>query len=113
LTIDQMTVSPSVIGRSTQQIQVRFHVSACKGRNVQGALLYVTAVPFSQFSIPPETATIADGWAAMTMSRLEGFPAADRQQLLVLFARARKPGEDPLGGVSARRLVSFHVDLSR
>jgi hypothetical protein len=113
LTIDRMTVSPSVIGRSTQQIQVRFHVSACKGRNVQGALVYVTAVPFSQFSIPPETAAIADGWAAMTMSRLEGFPAADRQQLLVLFARARKPGEDPLGGVSTRRLVSFHVDLSR
>jgi len=113
LSIDRQDISPPVIGGSTQQLQVRFHVSACNGRNVQGALLYVTAVPFQQFSIPPETATGADGWASMTMTRLHGFPAAAHQQLLVIFARARKPAENPLGGISSRRLVSFHVDLNR
>jgi hypothetical protein len=113
LTLDRLDVSPPVVGGSTQQIQVRFHVSACNGRSVEGALVYVTAVPFSQFSIPPETATGADGWASMNMTRLAGFPAARRQQLLVLFARARKSGEDPLGGVSTRRLVSVRVDLNR
>lgn len=113
LTIDRQDASPPIIGGSTQQVQVRFHVSACKGRNVQGALVYATAVPFQQFSIPPETQTGADGWAVMTMTRLHGFPAAARQQLLVIFARARKAGEDPLGGVSTRRLVSFEVDLNR
>lgn len=113
LTLDRQDVSPDVIGGSTQQLTVRFHVVACGERPVQGALVYVTAVPFSQFSIPPETATGADGWASMTMTRLSGFPAARRQQLLVLFARARKPGENPLGGVSTRRLVSFRVDLNR
>ena len=113
LAIDRQDVSPAVVGRSTQQVQVRFHVSACNGRDVQNALVYVTAVPFEQFSIPPETATGADGWASLSMTRLSGFPAAAHQQLLVLFVRARQPGNNVLAGLSERRLVSFRVDLSR
>src|SRR5215212_3939682 len=54
LLLDRQDISPQVIGGSTQQLAVRFHVSACNERPVQGALVYVTAVPFSQFSIPAE-----------------------------------------------------------
>jgi len=110
--IDRQDASPAVVGRSTEQLQVRFHVSACNGRDVQGALVYVVAVPFQQFTIPPETATGTDGWASLSMTRLRGFPAARHQQLLVLFVRARQPGNNVLAGISARRLVSFHVDLT-
>jgi len=112
LNIDQQSISPSVVGRSTQSVTVRLHVS-CRGKAVQGALVYATAVPFNQFTTPAEVPTGADGWASVTMTQLSGFPAARNQQLLVVFGRARKAGEDALGGVSTRRLVSFPVDLRR
>jgi len=112
LLIDGQSISPSPVGGSTQSVTVRFHVSACAGRPVQGALVYVTAVPFSQFSTS-EQATGADGWATVTLNRQRGFPATAKQQLLVIFVRARKPGENLLAGVSTRRLVSFPVRLNR
>jgi len=112
LSIDTQSISPTVVGRSTTSITVRFRV-ACKGKPVQGALVYGDAVPFNQFTTPAEATTGADGWATLTMNRDRGFPAARSQELLVIFARARKAGEDLLGGVSTRRLVSFPVDLRR
>ena len=112
LTVDGQSINPSVVGRSSGSLILRFHVS-CRGKAVQGALVYTTAVPFNQFTVPAEQPTGADGWAQVTMNQLSGFPAADRQELLVVFVRARKGGEDPLGGVSTRRLVSFPVDLRR
>ena len=112
LDIDQGSITPAIVGRSTEQITVRFRVT-CKGKAVQGALVYAAAVPFNQFTVPAEQPTGADGVAQLTMTQLSGFPAARRQQLLVIFGRARKPGEILTGGVSTRRLVSFPVDLRR
>lgn len=111
LLIDRQTVTPSVVTRNTQSITARFRVSACGGRPVQGMVVYVTGVPYRQFTIPPEQTTGADGFAQLTMNRLSGFPASPRQQLLVMFVRARKPGEPLLGGISTRRLISFRVNL--
>jgi hypothetical protein len=113
LSIGGQAVTPGVIGRSSQQISVTVHVTACGGRPVQGAVVYATAVPFNQFSIPAQTPTGADGSVALGMNQRAGFPAARRQQLLAMFVRASKPGDPQLGGVSARRLISFPVDLRR
>jgi hypothetical protein len=111
LLIDGQAVSPTVISRDTSSIALRFHVSACGGRSVQGALVYATAVPFEQFSVPPEATTGADGWATLNMNRDRFFPASPRQQILAVMSRARKQGEPLLGGISVRRLVSFPVRL--
>ena len=113
LSIAGQQVSPSVIGGSTQTIDARFRITACNGKPVQGALVYVTAVPYNMFSVPPEAQTGSDGWAALRMNRQSGYPATPRQQLLVMFVRGRGPGSNVLGGISARRLVSFPVNLSR
>jgi hypothetical protein len=111
LLIDGQSISPSVVSRDASTITLKFHVSSCGGRPIQGALVYATAVPFEQFSVPPEATTGADGWATLNMNRERFFPASPRQQLLAVMSRARKPGDPLLGGISVRRLVSFPVRL--
>ncbi len=108
LNIDQTQVSPSTISFGTRSLTARFHISACKG-NVEGALVYVTAVPYGMFADAAEQPTGSDGWATLRFTALDGFPVSQKQQLLVMFVRARKANEDLLGGISSRRLVSFQV----
>ena len=64
-------------------------------------------------SAPPEGTTGADGTVNLTMSQRSGFPVSKHQQLLVVFIRARKPGESITGGISTRLLVSFPVSLKK
>ncbi len=111
LLIDAQQTNPSVVNSGTNQLIVRYHVSACKGRSVQGALVYATAVPFNQLTIPPERQTNSGGWAELDFRMLAGFPVSSKQQLIAIFARARKSGENILGGISTRRLFSVKVNL--
>jgi hypothetical protein len=111
LEVDARASTPAVITGSTQRLILRFHVIACDGKSVRGARVYATPTPFQQF-IGPERSTGPDGWASITLTRERFFPATPRQQNLIVFVRASKAGQDLLGGISTRRLVSFPVRLS-
>ena len=112
LLIDAQQSSPSVVHGGSQQIIVRYHVSACGGRSVQGALVYVTATPYNQLSTPGEQPTGSNGFAELSFHTLSGFPVSQKQQLLAMFVRARKSSENLLGGISTRRLFSIPVSLN-
>lgn len=101
------SVSPAVT-RRTHTIHLHFQITACSGRSVQGATVYASAIPFNQFKEAAAT-TGADGRATITETRERGFPAGRHQRLLTVFARATKPGEPLLGGVSNRRVVAFRI----
>ena len=109
LLVGSFQVQPNPIPLSNNGVAVGFRVTACGGRPVAGALVYVTAVPFNQFRIPPEAQTGGDGIAILRMERGRKFPAASNQTLVVMFVRARKGGEPVLSGISTRRLISFRI----
>ena len=111
LQIDQQTTAPSLITGSTNQIVAalpRHRVQRTPGRRARSCSCRST--PYDQFA-GPEGTTVADGTVNITLNRQKGFPVSTKQQLLVMFVRARKNGEDPLGGISNGRLVSFPVSL--
>jgi hypothetical protein len=54
----------------------------------------------------PEVTTDATGWATLSITAGQKFP---RTGFLVLFVRARVPGQDALGGTSTRRLVQVTI----
>jgi hypothetical protein len=111
LSIDKASITPRLVTLGTRTIQLRFTVSACNGRPVQGATVFATPIPYNQFAGREQT-TGSDGTITLTQSRLRGFPARSRgQSLLAVFVRASKPGEPILAGVSTRRTIAFRVNL--
>ena len=108
LLIDHMSFDPGVLTRHTKTLVARFHVSDTCGQSVAGALVYADGVPYNQVQTPAEVSTDGSGWATLVF-HMKKYPASKVQQLLALFVRARKGGENPLAGVSTRRLVSIRI----
>jgi len=111
LQITEFTATPNVIPGSMHSFTVRFHVADTCGHAVQGAQVYATAVPFNQVTIPAPAMTDGAGNTTVQFNRRSGFPAARKQQLMVLFVRASRPGDNTLAGISTRRLISLRVAL--
>jgi hypothetical protein len=106
LQIASFDVPSGPVNEQSQTYTLKVRVGSTCGVNIKGASVYVTAVPYNQFDIPAEELTGDDGTATLVFRRDANFPASDQQQQLTLFVRATKPGEDPLAGVSTRRLVA-------
>jgi protocatechuate 3,4-dioxygenase beta subunit len=112
LQIDQFVSNVRPITGGLTTFTVRFHIRDTCGQPVDGAVVFATGVPYNQVTTPAEAVTDAGGWVTLRFNREAGFPAARNQQLMVVFVRARKPGDPMLGGISTRRLISLPVNLT-
>ena len=103
LVIDKVTFSPNPVMSRSSTVTARFHVSDSKGLSVQGALVYAIGLPYGWTYNAGEKATDASGWVTLAFRPTRNMPL--RRGDLVMFVRARKPGDSLLAGVSTRRLV--------
>lgn len=108
LLVSSIHWSPRTIGSVGQQLTARIRVIDSSGTSVSGALVYATGVPYNRVTIAPEAFSDASGWATLVFVTLKGMPIK-KGALLQVFVRVRKQGDDLLGGVSSRRLVSVRV----
>ena len=109
LVISSIQFTPRVITSRRQQITARFKVTEINnGKGVAGALVYAIAVPASQVTRSGEVQTDSTGWATVHFQPLKALPMKAGARVN-FFVRARKAGENPLAGVSTRRLVSVGV----
>lgn len=102
------TFSPSTIRNRFSTITMRVRVNDTRGRLVQGALVYATGVPFGRITAMPEVTTNSSGIATLTF-RPTARLALQRGTAVQIFLRVRKPGENPLAGVSSRRLIQIRI----
>jgi hypothetical protein len=107
LVIDNVKFSPQPLG-SRRPLTGRFHVSDLRGFSVQGALVYAIGLPYNWSRNTGEVATDGNGWARVTFTPTAKLPL-HAGAALVVFVRARKPGENLLAGVSTRRLVQVRL----
>jgi hypothetical protein len=82
---------------------VRVKVLDTDGFAVQDALVFIRSTPVVT-STPPEGRTGADGWATFQVVPQADFPLRNGYSVQ-FFVRARKQGDNPLAGISGRRLV--------
>lgn len=106
LVIDQVKFTPNPVP-TRQSITARFHVKeTVGGKSVTDALVYSIGLPYSRVTVPGEVKTDATGWATVTYNPAKFFPT---RGYITFFVRASKPGDDPLAGVSTRRLVQVTI----
>ena len=65
-------------------------------------------LPYGRIANVPEQETGTDGWVTFQVQPTAQLPLANGGALVV-FVRARKPGENLLAGVSTRRLVQVRL----
>jgi len=107
LLIDDVKFSPNPVKTSTT-ITARIHIKETQqGKSVSDALVYAIGLPYSRVTVPGEVKTDATGWATLTFNPDKLFP---RKGYVTVFIRARKTGDDPLAGVSTRRLVQCTIN---
>jgi len=103
LLIDSVQFTPNPVRSRTAPINVRVRVLDTRGFAIQDALVFLRSTPVVT-NTPPEGRTGADGWVTFNVLPQTDFPVR-RGYSVQFFVRARKTGDNPLAGVSTRRLV--------
>jgi hypothetical protein len=107
LVISGVSFSPNPV-RSRTPFTGRLRVTDTRGYVVRGATVFVLGVPYERIEVAPEQVTEMDGSVTFTLRPTASLPLR-RGFYLVMFLRARKPGDSLLAGVSTRRLVQVRL----
>jgi hypothetical protein len=107
LIVSGVEFTPSVV-RSRSPFTARFRVTDTRGFVVRGALVYMIGLPYGRIANVSEQATSTDGWVTFQVQPTARLPLQNGGALVV-FVRARKPGDNVLAGVSTRRLVQVRL----
>ena len=108
LVVSEARFSPAVIRSRNDVVTIDISVMDTKGHFVRGALVLATPLPYVWASAPRETVSDSQGVATVQF-RIR--PQVPRKSAIVVFIRARKPGDNVLTGVSSRRLVQVLVNI--
>jgi hypothetical protein len=108
LVISQARFDPNPLRSRSSPITAQFKIEDTRGFVVRSALVFVIPLPYGWATQPAEVTSEQNGWATVTMRATSKLP---RRGAIVMFARARKPGDFVLTGVSTRRLVQMLVSL--
>lgn len=111
LIVDQVRFSPNPVRSRSARITAALRVSDTRGFVVRGALVFLRSTPLLT-TTPPEQATRVDGTVTMTMLPRADFPLRTGYNVQ-FFVRARKAGENPLAGISTRRLLQVRTASPR
>jgi hypothetical protein len=107
LIVTDVRFSPNPVRSRRDPITARIRVADTRGFVVRDALVFLRATPLLT-TTPPEQATQQDGTVTLQLLPRASFPLK-RGQNVQFFVRARKLGENPLAGVSTRRLVQVRT----
>lgn len=108
LIVSSLEFSPNPLRSRDDLIRARFRIVDTRGYVVRGALVFAIPLPYGWTTQPPETVSGTDGWAEV---QLRATPQLPKRAAIVMFVRARKPGDNVLAGVSTRRLVQMLVAI--
>ena len=102
LIIDGLTPNPSIVGRSTARLDAdgARHLVVRRPRPGRAGLRdgdAVQPVRYPGRGSPPGPT----GGRRSRFQRLSGYPVSNQQELIAMFLRARKPGENVLDGIAA------------
>jgi hypothetical protein len=107
LVVDSFTSAPASL-KPSGSVTAKIVVHDALGHPVRGALVLVVGLPFGSIDSQTEVATGLDGSVSIPLkgtAQLAHTPGG----AIALSIRARKPGESPLAGVTAQRLVKLDI----